>query len=169
MDKNVVIIAPPPGQPTRPTQEQLQESNAQALSVKTVACAVKLRRTSEPVRPDDEQQETTERASQGRAPVPLLGEKESDAVLADVTVALPDRLYAVRALPDDGPAVPRTHGPVGNGGNGSDARAQTTAAVISIRLGTWSAFLIPTSFSAPEEVTPMRASWPPVSLAASSS
>ncbi len=102
----------------RPTQEQLQESNAQALSVKTAACAVKLRRTSEPIWPDDEQQETTERASQGRAPVPLLGEKES-------AVALPDRLYAVRALPDDGPAVPRTHGPVGNGGNGSDVRAGT--------------------------------------------
>ena len=158
MDKNVVKIAPEPDEPPRPTQEQLRESNAQALSLKAVACPVKLQRTSEPVWPDDEQQEATERASQRRGPVPLLGEKESDAVLAAVTVALPDRLYAVRALPDDGPAVPRTHGPVGNGNGekGSDSEGTDNGCGGLHPAGDLVGFLIPTSFSAPEDVTLRR-------------
>lgn len=131
------------------SQEKQQECYAQALLLRAVACPVTLQRTAEAVWPEDEQLELAELYSSGLPPVPSLEDEESDAVLAAVTVALPDRLYPVCAGSDDDAIgdtatqdskdVLRTDGP-------------SDAASAKYLVG----FTIPTSFSAPDGLTLTR-------------
>jgi hypothetical protein len=89
-------------EPIRIIQEQAQaEAEAQAQAGRAPSyvrhaplyeCPQRLERTTECVWPEDEQREAAELARRHRRPVPLLGDEEADALLASVTVALPEKL-----------------------------------------------------------------------------